>query len=88
MKFLAIYFKVLIFSYFSIKRKVLINYYSKEAERGILYNDPNFKIDWILPEQNLLISDKDKANSPLKEAFALLNEKKNINFELTKTFFG
>jgi hypothetical protein len=54
-------------------RKVLINYYSKESERGILYNDPDLKIDWILPEQNLLISDKDEANSPLKEASVLFN---------------
>jgi dTDP-4-dehydrorhamnose 3,5-epimerase len=48
------------------KRKVQLNYYSKEAERGILYKDPDLKIDWILPEGILLISDKDKANKTLK----------------------
>jgi dTDP-4-dehydrorhamnose 3,5-epimerase len=35
------------------------NYYHKEAERGIIYNDPSLKIDWILPEEQLIISEKD-----------------------------
>ena len=36
------------------------NYWSKEHERGILYNDPTLKIDWMLDPSTLLISDKDK----------------------------
>ena len=36
------------------------NFYHKESEGGILYNDPTFNIDWVLDEQELIISDKDK----------------------------
>lgn len=35
------------------------NYYNKEAESGIIYNDPNLNIDWQMPEEDLIISDKD-----------------------------
>lgn len=40
------------------------NYYSKEHERGILYNDKNLAINWQLPFQKLKLSEKDK-NYPL-----------------------
>ena len=35
------------------------NYYNKDAERGIAYNDPNLRIDWKINEDDLIISDKD-----------------------------
>ena len=35
------------------------NYYNKEAERGIIYNDVQLGIDWILPKEELNISEKD-----------------------------
>ena len=35
------------------------NYYMKEAETGIIYNDPTLQIDWRLHEQEILVSDKD-----------------------------
>jgi dTDP-4-dehydrorhamnose 3,5-epimerase len=35
------------------------NYYNKAAERGIIYNDKRLKIDWKLPKEQLIISDKD-----------------------------
>lgn len=44
------------------------NYYNKESEAGIIYNDPSLNIDWQLPEQELLLSDKDKL-LPTFEAF-------------------
>ena len=37
------------------------NYYHKASEGGIAFNDPDLAIDWKLPEQELLLSDKDKA---------------------------
>ncbi|QCX01865.1 dTDP-4-dehydrorhamnose 3,5-epimerase [Aggregatimonas sangjinii] len=37
------------------------NYYHKEAEGGIAYNDPDFDIDWKLPADSLILSEKDKA---------------------------
>jgi dTDP-4-dehydrorhamnose 3,5-epimerase len=36
------------------------NFYNKESEGGILFNDPKLKIDWQFPEAELLISEKDQ----------------------------
>ncbi|MBL0308171.1 MAG: dTDP-4-dehydrorhamnose 3,5-epimerase [Bacteroidetes bacterium] len=36
------------------------NYYSKESEGGILYNDPALQIDWGIEVSSAIISDKDK----------------------------
>jgi dTDP-4-dehydrorhamnose 3,5-epimerase len=35
------------------------NYYNKESEQGILYNDEDLKIDWLIPEGKRIISEKD-----------------------------
>lgn len=35
-------------------------YYNKESERGLLYNDPSFGIDWKIPANKVVVSDKDK----------------------------
>ena len=43
------------------------NYYSKESELGIMYNDPDLKIDWQLPQDDLVLSDKDNKNFYLKD---------------------
>lgn len=43
------------------------NYYNKASEGGIMYNDPDLKIDWMLPEESLILSDKDKQNQFLKD---------------------
>lgn len=42
------------------------NYYSKESEGGILYNDPELNIDWGV--ENPIISDKDKSLLTLKDS--------------------
>lgn len=44
------------------------NYYHKESERGIIYNDPVLNIDWKLPVKDLLISEKDKMQPLFKNA--------------------
>jgi dTDP-4-dehydrorhamnose 3,5-epimerase len=44
------------------------NFYNKESEGGIIYNDDSMKIDWQLPENELLISEKDLVLPLLKEA--------------------
>jgi dTDP-4-dehydrorhamnose 3,5-epimerase len=38
------------------------NYYNKESEGGILYNDPTLNIDWKIPATEAIISDKDIKN--------------------------
>jgi len=35
------------------------NFYAREQEGGIIYNDPNLNIDWQIPESDLIISEKD-----------------------------
>ncbi|WP_330443987.1 dTDP-4-dehydrorhamnose 3,5-epimerase [Flavobacterium sp. C4GT6] len=44
------------------------NFYNKESEGGILFNDPELNIDWQLPTENLIISDKDTILPNLKNA--------------------
>ncbi|MBS1535350.1 MAG: dTDP-4-dehydrorhamnose 3,5-epimerase [Bacteroidetes bacterium] len=44
------------------------NFYNKESEGGIAYNDPSLGIDWMLPEQELILSDKDKVQPNLANA--------------------
>ena len=36
-------------------------YYNKEAESGIIYNDPQWNIDWEFPSDQIILSRKDKA---------------------------
>ena len=36
------------------------NFYHKEAEWGVRYDDPTLAINWQLPQDQLLISDKDQ----------------------------
>jgi dTDP-4-dehydrorhamnose 3,5-epimerase len=35
------------------------NFYNKESEGGIIFNDSSLKIDWNFPEKDLIISEKD-----------------------------
>ncbi|SEG42334.1 dTDP-4-dehydrorhamnose 3,5-epimerase [Halpernia humi] len=46
------------------------NFYNKESEGGVLYNDEGLKIDWKLPETDIILSEKDKIQLPFsKENF-------------------
>lgn len=45
------------------------HYYTPGSEAGIIYNDPDLSIDWNFPEEKLIISDKDKIQPTLKNAF-------------------
>lgn len=44
------------------------NLYSRQHERGIAYNDPSLGIDWILPQDKLILSTKDEHNPRLEQA--------------------
>ena len=58
------------FSVLSEKAEVLYKcneFYNKETEGGIIYNDPALKIDWRIPYGKEIVSDKDKALPLLAE---------------------
>jgi dTDP-4-dehydrorhamnose 3,5-epimerase len=44
------------------------NFYNKESEESIAYDDPNLGIDWILDPSTFLISEKDKLHPNLDQA--------------------
>ena len=43
------------------------SYYSPECDRGIAFDDPNIGIDWQLPKEELLLSQKDRVQPKLDE---------------------
>lgn len=52
------------------------NFYSPESERGLAFDDPDLNIDWILPRDQITMSDKDvelPRLSELKETFDYRN---------------
>jgi dTDP-4-dehydrorhamnose 3,5-epimerase len=51
------------FSVLSANAEVLYKcdgFYNKESEGGIIYNDAELNIDWRIPEEKAVVSDKDK----------------------------
>jgi dTDP-4-dehydrorhamnose 3,5-epimerase len=51
------------FSVLSEKAEVLYKcdeYYNKQSESGIAYNDPSLQIDWQIPMDSIIVSDKDQ----------------------------
>ena len=44
------------------------NFYHKESEGAIAWNDPEINIDWTIPFEDVILSDKDKVNPLLKDA--------------------
>jgi dTDP-4-dehydrorhamnose 3,5-epimerase len=45
------------------------NYYSPECDRGLVFDDIDLNIDWQLPKQQLLLSDKDIQQPSLIDCF-------------------
>ena len=44
------------------------NYYAPQAEGAIAWNDPALVIDWRIPAQDILLSDKDRSHPLLADA--------------------
>lgn len=44
------------------------NYYNKDSEGGIIFSDPTLNIDWKLPHEQLIVSEKDKILPTLENA--------------------
>ena len=43
------------------------NYYNPQAEGGLFYSDPDFNIDWKVPVDQIIVSDKDMKHPTLKQ---------------------
>ena len=43
------------------------SFYNKAAEGGIAWNDPTIGIDWRIPPEDIILSDKDRTNPLLKD---------------------
>ncbi len=56
------------------------NYYSKENDCGIAYNDPSLGIDWQLDTDSLNLSEKDQVQQLLSDADRL--------FDYSENFYG
>ena len=44
------------------------NYYAPQAEAGIAYDDPDIGIDWKIPLQDIILSEKDRRHPRLRDA--------------------
>lgn len=51
------------------------NFYNRDFDRGISFNDPFLGIDWILPYEKLVLSKKDINHPLFNEAEHFLNSK-------------
>ena len=47
------------------------NYYSPEHDRGIAFDDKNLAINWRMPQEDIELSNKDKAHPSLSDAIEL-----------------
>jgi dTDP-4-dehydrorhamnose 3,5-epimerase len=43
------------------------DYYSKDHDRGLAFDDPALGIDWLIPRDSLLLSEKDRYHSRLAD---------------------
>ena len=44
------------------------NFYNKESEGSVAWNDPELAIDWRIPADKVLLSEKDKLSKCIKDA--------------------
>ena len=44
------------------------NFYDKNSEGGIAYNDPTLNINWLIPEMDVILSEKDTHNPTVENA--------------------
>lgn len=49
------------------------NFYAPQSEGAIAWNDPELNIDWRIPVEKVILSDKDKKHPTLKDADCLFN---------------
>src|ERR1700744_1933924 len=49
------------------------DYYSKDCERALAWDDPDLNIQWQIPSEALVLSDKDRANPRLVDVVSPFN---------------
>ena len=54
------------------------NFYAPQSEGGIAWNDPDLNIDWRIPKDKIILSEKDKIHTILKEHETIRNYIKQI----------
>jgi dTDP-4-dehydrorhamnose 3,5-epimerase len=54
------------------------NFYNKESEGAIAWNDPELAIDWRIPAEQVLLSEKDKQSKNIADADYLFDYNENL----------
>ncbi|HCO66715.1 MAG TPA: dTDP-4-dehydrorhamnose 3,5-epimerase [Dysgonomonas sp.] len=54
------------------------NYYAPQYEGAIAWDDPDLGIDWQIPTDKIILSDKDKKHTQLKDAGWLFDYKESL----------
>lgn len=44
-------------------------YYQPGSEKGLMFNDPEFNIDWEFPSEKMILSEKDEKHPSFKDLF-------------------
>ena len=57
-------------------------FYNRESERGIAYNDPYLQIDWKIPKEKIIVSEKDSRHPSLEDGDNTFVFKDNQDDEL------
>ncbi|MBQ5889162.1 MAG: dTDP-4-dehydrorhamnose 3,5-epimerase [Bacteroidaceae bacterium] len=54
------------------------NFYNKESEGSVAWNDPQLAIDWQIPADKVILSEKDKLSKELADADYLFDYNENL----------
>ena len=54
------------------------NFYNKESEGSVAWNDPQLAIDWRIPADKVLLSEKDKLSKNIADADYLFDYTENL----------
>ena len=54
------------------------NFYAPQSEGAVAWNDPDLNIDWKVPADKILLSDKDRRHPLLKDADWLFDYNENL----------